>query len=77
VLSVIIPTTVYVFLVPYLGLYVASFLLIALFMRWLGHYGWPLVAGVSIGVPVLAFFMFEKWFLVPLPKGPLEDWLGL
>jgi putative tricarboxylic transport membrane protein len=24
----------------------------------------------------LLFFMFEKWFLVPLPKGPLELWLG-
>jgi len=23
------------------------------------------------------YFTFEKWFLVPLPKGPIEDWLGL
>ncbi|MGE3870003.1 MAG: tripartite tricarboxylate transporter TctB family protein, partial [Pseudorhodoplanes sp.] len=30
-----------------------------------------------IGVPVLIYFTFEKWFLVPLPKGPIEDWLGL
>jgi putative tricarboxylic transport membrane protein len=22
------------------------------------------------------FMMFEVWFLVPLPKGPLEDMLG-
>jgi hypothetical protein len=28
--------------------------------------------GVSIVAPMLLFFMFEKWFLVPLPKGPLE-----
>jgi hypothetical protein len=27
-------------------------------------------------VPVLTFFMFEIWFLVPLPKGPLENYLG-
>ena len=27
-------------------------------------------------VPVALFLMFEKWFLVPLPKGPLEAWLG-
>jgi hypothetical protein len=32
--------------------------------------------GVSIFVPVVLFFMFEKWFLVPLPKGPLEAMLG-
>jgi hypothetical protein len=22
------------------------------------------------------FLIFERWFLVPLPKGPLEAWLG-
>lgn len=77
VLSVIIPTAVYVALVPWLGFYVASFLLIAVFMRWLGKYRWEMVAAVSIGVPVAAFLMFEKWFLVPLPKGPVEDLLGL
>ncbi len=32
--------------------------------------------GVGIAVPVALFLMFEKWFLVPLPKGPLEAWLG-
>ena len=77
VMSVVIPTAIYVALVPWLGLYVASFLLIAVFMKWLGKYNWTLTLAVAIGVPVLAFLMFEKWFLVPLPKGPLEDFLGL
>ena len=27
-------------------------------------------------VPLLLFMMFEVWFLVPLPKGPLEAMLG-
>lgn len=36
----------------------------------------PLVVAVSLGVPILTFLTFEKWFLVPLPKGPLEAWLG-
>jgi putative tricarboxylic transport membrane protein len=77
VLSVVIPTTFYVFLVPWLGFYVASFLLIAVFMKWLGKYNWALVAAVSLGVPLLAYLMFEKWFMVPLPKGPVEDFFGL
>ena len=77
VLAVVIPTTIYVFMVPVLGMYVSSGLLIGVFMRWLGRYSWPLVLLIAIGVPVLTFLMFEKWFLVPLPKGPLEDWLGL
>jgi hypothetical protein len=77
VLSVVIPTAVYVALVPWLGLYAASFLLIAVFMKWLGRYSWALTLGVAAGVPLAAFLMFEKWFLVPLPKGPIEDLLGL
>jgi putative tricarboxylic transport membrane protein len=77
VVSVIVPMAIYVALVPWLGLYVSSLLLIAVFMKWLGRYGWGLVAALAVGVPVVAYLMFEKWFLVPLPKGPLEDWLGL
>ncbi len=46
-------------------------------MKWLGRYSWVLTLSVALGVVVLAFLMFEKWFLVPLPKGPLEDMLGL
>jgi hypothetical protein len=32
---------------------------------------------VAIGVPVAAYLIFERWFLVQLPKGPLEALLGL
>jgi hypothetical protein len=76
VISVLVPTIVYVALVPYLGMYVASALLIAFFMRWFGNYGWLTAVAVAILVPVLTFLMFEIWFLVPLPKGPLENFLG-
>jgi hypothetical protein len=51
-------------------------MLIALFMKWLGKYSWLTVAGISIGVPVAIFLLFEKWFIVPLPKGPVEAMLG-
>jgi len=76
VLSVLVPTAVYVALVPYIGIYLASALLVAVFMRWFGRYNWLFVAAISIAVPVLTFLMFEIWFLVPLPKGPLEHMLG-
>jgi hypothetical protein len=46
-------------------------------MRWIGHYGWGLVALVAVGVPVGAYVLFEMWFLVPLPKGPFEEMVGL
>ena len=77
ILSVVIPTTVYVFAVPTLGMYVSSGLLIGFFMKWLGRYSWVMVIIVAVGVPVVTFMMFERWFLVPLPKGPVEDWLGV
>ena len=73
---VVVPTAIYVALIPYIGMYVASALLIAVFMRFMGHYRWVVALPVAIGVPVLTFFMFEIWFLVPLPKGPLEKLLG-
>ena len=76
VLSVLVPTIIYVALVPYIGIYVASALLIAFFMRLFGHYGWLVTAAVSVAVPVMTFLMFESWFLVPLPKGPVESMLG-
>jgi hypothetical protein len=74
--SVVVPTAIYVALIPYVGIYVASALLILAFMKWLGHYGWPLSVAVAVGVPIATFIMFEIWFLVPLPKGPLETFLG-
>ena len=77
VLQMVIPTTVYVFAVPWVGIYVSSLVLIAVFMRWLGRYSLVLCAVVAIGVTIATYLMFEKWFLVPLPKGPIEDWLGL
>jgi len=31
---------------------------------------------VSIGFVVTVFVIFEIWFLVPMPKGPVEAYLG-
>jgi hypothetical protein len=46
-------------------------------MRWLGKYTWWKVAAVSLGTVVVFFLVFEFWFKVPLPKGPLESFLKL
>ena len=77
VLSVLVPTSVYVGLIGWLGIYVASILFIAFFMRWLGKYDWWKLATVSIGNSVFFFIIFEVWFKIPLPKGPLEALLRL
>lgn len=76
VLAVLLPLVAYIFFLSYIGIYVASALYIALFMWRIGRY--PLVRGAIVGVAVALalFLMFEVWFLVPLPKGPVETLLG-
>lgn len=74
---IIVPTIIYVAFIDWLGIYVASTIYIALFMWWLGKYRWTKFVPVSLGVNVAFFVMFEIWFKVPLPKGPLEAALGL
>jgi putative tricarboxylic transport membrane protein len=80
VLVVMVPYTVYVALISNpvysLGIYEASVIFIAAFMRYLGKYSWPKIAAVSIATMAAFFLMFEVWFKVPLPKGPIEVLLG-
>ena len=80
VLTVLVPTIIHVVLIdnPWLplGIYVPSALFIAAFMRFLGKYGWLRIALISLGVMLVFFMMFEVWFQVPLPKGPLEAAFG-
>src|SRR5262245_9344332 len=76
VISIALPTAIYVASIHYLGIYVSSALLIAVFMVWLGGYGWTYVVPIATGIPLVTFLIFEKWFVVALPKGPLETALG-
>jgi putative tricarboxylic transport membrane protein len=77
VLSILLPMTVYVAGVWLLGIYVASLLLIGFFMIRHGKHGAALTAAVAVGVPLFFYAVFERWFLVPLPKGPLEVLIGI
>ncbi len=87
VLAVLIPSFVYVGLIggvghgdvaiSGLGIYVASFLFITGFMIFIGKEpAWKALL-VAVLVPIVTFVLFERWFQVALPKGPLEAWLGL
>ena len=76
VLTMLVPTIVYIALIKPLGIYLASALYIAGFMIFQGKYKIWFAALVSISIPVALFLLFEIWFLVPLPKGPVEQMLG-
>ena len=76
VLTVLWPLAVYGVLIKLLGIYVASAVLIAWFMVRHGQHRPHVTAAVALGVPLVFFIVFERWFVVPLPKGPLEALLG-
>jgi len=72
VLSVLLPALVYVLAIQFIGIYVASFAYIALFMIVLGKYSRVKSVVVALAVCTLFFMMFEVWFKVPLFKGALN-----
>lgn len=72
VASVLLPAALYVALVTFLGLYVASAIYIALFMIVMGKYSPIKSVLLGIGVNAYFFVMFEVWFKVPLYKGTLN-----
>jgi putative tricarboxylic transport membrane protein len=76
VLQVLIPTIIFVIAIGPIGIYFAAAIFIAVFMWWLGKYPIYKILPVAILIPIALFFMFEIWFLVPLPKGPVETALG-
>lgn len=76
VLKVLWPAVAAVALMRFVGLYVASALYLGFYMRWVGRHSWVTVVAIALGIPIASFLIFEKWFLVPMPKGPLEGWLG-
>ena len=76
VLQVLIPMTIFVVLAIYIGIYISMAMFICFFMMWHGNYSLYRTLPVMLAVPIVLFLVFEVWFLVPLPKGPFEAWLG-
>jgi hypothetical protein len=76
VATVFFPAVAMVILTHVVGLYVSGALYLATYMRWIGRHRWVTIVLVAVGIPVVTFLVFEVWFLVPLPKGPLETRLG-
>jgi len=76
VLQVLMPTVAFCVLMQWLGLYAASFLLIAGFMIWVGRIAaWKSLVTALI-FSVAMFVTFEIAFDVIMPKGPIEHLLG-
>ena len=72
-----LPIVAFVVATQVIGMYVATVLYLVGTMTWQGGYGLARSLLVAIVATVAFYFVFEWWFQVPLPKGPIEAWLGL
>jgi len=76
VLQVFVPTLLFCLFTQWLGLYVASFLLIAGFMYLIGHIAlWKSLLTAAV-FSLAMFVTFDIAFDVIMPKGPLEAYFG-
>ena len=76
VLQVFVPTLAFCVLTQWLGIYVASFLLVAGFMRYIGRIVWWKSLLTSVIFAMAMFVTFDVAFDVIMPKGPLEAAFG-
>ncbi len=76
VLVILVPSTLFVAGIQLVGLYVPSALFIWYFMKFVGKYSWLRSVVVAVSVSLVSFVLFEMWFKIPLPKGPVERLFG-
>ena len=76
VMQVLAPTFAFCLLTQWLGIYVASFLLITGFMRFIGLIAWWKSLVTSLVFALAMFVTFDVAFDVIMPKGPIEALLG-
>jgi len=69
VLTVFIPACGMVLLTEVIGLYIAAMIYLAGYIRIVGGFRWRTVLLVSIPVPLVFYWLFEKIFLIPMPVG--------
>src|SRR5262249_7144986 len=76
VMAVFVPTLAFCAVTQFLGIYVASFLLISGFMRLVGKIAWWKSLLTAFAFTAIMFVTFDLVFDVIMPKGPLEAALG-
>jgi putative tricarboxylic transport membrane protein len=69
VLTVFIPACGMILLTEIVGLYVAAMIYLVAYIKVVGGYRWRTVLLVSIPIPLIFYWVFEKIFLIPMPTG--------
>ncbi len=73
VLLIAIPGLVMVALVDVISTYLSAIIFLLFYTRWIGKHPWRISLLVAVAVPVGIFLLFEKFLLIPLPKGYLDE----
>ncbi|MFQ5989906.1 MAG: tripartite tricarboxylate transporter TctB family protein [Candidatus Methylomirabilales bacterium] len=73
VLLIAIPGFIMVALIDVISTYLAAIIFLFYYTRGVGKHSWPIVLLVTVAVPVGIFLLFEKFLLIPLPKGYLDE----
>jgi putative tricarboxylic transport membrane protein len=76
VMAVFVPTLLFCVVTQFFGIYVASLLLISLFMRLVGKIAWWKSLLTALVFTAIMFVTFDIVFDVIMPKGPLEAAFG-
>lgn len=71
-LVVLVPIALVVPLIEIVGFYLTAFLYLFFYIRWTGRKPWFVTGAISLLFPSAIYLVFEKWFLIPLPKGLLD-----
>ncbi len=71
-LRVGIPGMVMILLVVIISVYFAAALFLFYCLFLVGKHNFKTSISVSIGVPVVVYYVFEKFLIIPLPKGYAE-----
>ncbi len=56
------------------GLYVALFLFLLFYLKFVGRHKWGVTMALTFGIPIFIFCLFEWALKIPLPKAITEEW---
>jgi hypothetical protein len=72
---VFLPMLAVIALIDIFGLYLGGAGYLAGYTRFVGRSRWITVILVSALIPAALFLIFERWFLLPLPKGAILEYV--
>ena len=58
----------------FIGLYLSLVFFLLFYIRFVGRHNWVVTTGLTVGVPVFIFCLFEWALKIPLPKAVTEPW---